>query len=43
MENDDCEAEGADRASRAICVLHAEVDGQGLLERISSGGQRLLS
>ena len=34
MEDKDCLAEGADRASRAIFILHAEVGGQGLLERI---------
>ena len=34
MEDKDCQAEGADRASRAICILYAEVGGQGLLEQI---------
>ena len=36
MKDKDCLAEGADRASRAICLLHAEVGGQGLLERMLS-------
>ena len=34
MEDKDCQAGGADRASRAICILYAEVSGQGLLEQI---------
>ena len=34
MEDKNCQAEGADRASRVICILYAEVGGQGLLEQI---------